>query len=41
MVQKGNKVITQWLIQREQVLEEQATWEYAAMMKTRFPTFLP
>ncbi|XP_070048821.1 uncharacterized protein [Nicotiana tomentosiformis] len=41
MVQKGNKVVTQWLVQWEQVPEENATLEDAFMVKARFPAFLP
>lgn len=41
MIQKGNKVVVQFLIQWEQLPVDQATWEDSNAIKVRFPTFIP
>lgn len=41
LVQKGNKVVTQVLVQWVQTTLEQANWEDYHSLRTRFPSFLP
>ncbi|XP_016452908.2 uncharacterized protein LOC107777411 [Nicotiana tabacum] len=41
MVQKGNKAITQVLVQWDKLPLDQATWEDYQAMRIRFPSFLP
>ncbi|OIT19855.1 hypothetical protein A4A49_55317, partial [Nicotiana attenuata] len=41
MVQKGNKAVTQVLIQWDQLSPEQATLEDYHSLRVRFPSFLP
>lgn len=39
IVQKGNRVVVQWLIKWDQIPVENSTWEDANVLKTRFPYF--
>ncbi|CAL2247818.1 unnamed protein product [Prunus armeniaca] len=38
---RQNKPVTRWLIQREGLPEEDATWEDASVIQQRFPSFQP
>lgn len=39
MIQKGNKAVVQWLIQWDQVPEENATWVDVNAVRARFTDF--
>ncbi|XP_075075542.1 uncharacterized protein LOC142162744 [Nicotiana tabacum] len=41
MIKRGNKAVPQILVQWSQMSKEQATWENYAVMKLKFPSFLP